>query len=91
LRGDQKARAEFYQSALLNGWMCPNEVRREESLPPIPGGDVFRAPVNTAPIAGAPVPAKKPEPAPAAPPVGGEVSDTNLGPIGTETGDSAVA
>ena len=35
LRGDSAARASFYQSALTNGWMTINEVRRLEDLPSI--------------------------------------------------------
>ena len=35
LRGDSKTRADFYQSAIQNGWMEVNEVRRLENLPPI--------------------------------------------------------
>lgn len=39
LRGDMVARAAFYQSAVQNGWMTPNEVRSREELDPLPGGD----------------------------------------------------
>lgn len=35
LRGDSKTRADFYQSAIQNGWMEVNEVRRLENLPPL--------------------------------------------------------
>lgn len=41
LRGDSKARADFYASALQNRWMVPNEVRERENLNPIEGGDEF--------------------------------------------------
>lgn len=42
LRGDSKARAEFYSSALNNGWMNRNQVCRSENLPPIgPAGDIY--------------------------------------------------
>lgn len=41
LRADSKGRAEYYNSALNNGWMNRNEVRRLENLPPVPGGDVY--------------------------------------------------
>lgn len=41
LRADSKSRAEFYNSALNNGWMNRNEVRAKENLPPCPGGDKF--------------------------------------------------
>lgn len=43
LRGDSKARSEFYRAALGDtqkpGWMVRNEVRRLENLPPVPGWD----------------------------------------------------
>lgn len=43
LRGDSKARAEFYTAALGDtqkpGWMVRNEVRKLENLEPIPGWD----------------------------------------------------
>lgn len=43
LRGDSKARAEFYTAALGDtqkpGWMVRNEVRALENRPPIPGWD----------------------------------------------------
>jgi HK97 family phage portal protein/HK97 family phage major capsid protein len=39
LRGDMAARAAFYQSAIQNSWMTPNEVRAREELDPLPGGD----------------------------------------------------
>jgi HK97 family phage portal protein len=41
LRGDSAARAAFYASALQNGWMTRNEVRRLENLPPVEGGDIL--------------------------------------------------
>lgn len=41
LRGDSAARANFYASALQNGWMTRNEVRRLENLPPVKGGDIL--------------------------------------------------
>lgn len=54
LRGDSKARAEFYASALTNGWLSVNEVRAMENRNPVPGGDTLRAPLNMAPIDGQP-------------------------------------
>lgn len=41
LRADSKGRAEFYNSALNNGWMNRNEVRGKEDMPPVAGGDVY--------------------------------------------------
>ena len=35
LRGDSKSRADFYESALANGWMTISEVRDLENLPKI--------------------------------------------------------
>ena len=35
LRGDSTTRASFYESAIQNGWMEVNEVRRLENLPPL--------------------------------------------------------
>lgn len=39
LRADSKGRAEFYRTMITAGGMTPNEVRRLENLPPLPGGD----------------------------------------------------
>ncbi len=40
LRGDSKARAAFYQSAIAGGgWMTRNEARAKENLPPLDGLD----------------------------------------------------
>lgn len=48
LRGDAKARAEFYASGIVNGWMTRNEVRRRESLNDAEGLDEFLLPLNMA-------------------------------------------
>lgn len=50
LRGDSKARASFYQSALTNGWMTINEVRALENMPPVEGGNVPRMQSQNVPI-----------------------------------------
>lgn len=50
LRGDNEAQREFWQSALQNGHMNRNEVRRMRNLPPMPGGDVFTVQSNLIPI-----------------------------------------
>ncbi len=52
LRGDSKSRAELYSSALQNGWMSVNEVRRLENLPPIDGGDQHFNQTNLQPLTG---------------------------------------
>lgn len=46
LRGDSAARAAFYTTALQNGWMTRNEVRRLENLPPVEGGDILTVQSN---------------------------------------------
>lgn len=46
LRGDSAARSAFYTTALQNGWMTRNEVRRLENLPPVEGGDVLTVQSN---------------------------------------------
>lgn len=50
LRGDSPGRASFYQSALSNGWMTINEVRRKEDLPRVEGGDTPRMQMQNVPI-----------------------------------------
>ncbi|MGF6976364.1 HK97 family phage portal protein [Paraburkholderia sp. JPY465] len=43
LKGDAKSRNDAYRSALGRagepGWVTQNEVRKQENLPPVPGGD----------------------------------------------------
>ena len=46
LRGDSAARSAFYSTALQNGWMTRNEVRRLENLPPVEGGDILTVQSN---------------------------------------------
>jgi HK97 family phage portal protein len=46
LRGDSRARAAFYGSAIQHGWMVPNEPRELEDLPPVPWGDEPYRPYN---------------------------------------------
>jgi HK97 family phage portal protein len=46
MRGDAKARAEFYASAIVNGWMTRAEARDLEDLPMLPGLDVPLQPLN---------------------------------------------
>ncbi len=47
LRGDLKARADFYYKGLMMGWFSINDVRRLENMNPVIGGDTHRAPINT--------------------------------------------
>lgn len=53
MRGDAKARAEFYTSAITNGWMSRNEVRNLENLNPVDGLDEHLQPLNMAPVGSA--------------------------------------
>lgn len=46
LRGDNKTRAEFYASGIVNGWLTRNEARRLEDLNPIDGLDDPLLPLN---------------------------------------------
>lgn len=46
LRGNSKARGEFYKKAITNGWMTRNEVRAAENLNPIDGLDEILVPLN---------------------------------------------
>nr|WP_310615841.1 phage portal protein [Pantoea cypripedii] len=50
LRADSAGRAAYYTSALQNGWMSRNDVRRLENLPPIQGGDIYTVQVNLTPL-----------------------------------------
>ena len=50
LRGDSTARAALYSSALQNGWMSRDEVRRLENRGRIEGGDVYTVQSNLLPI-----------------------------------------
>lgn len=49
LRGDSKARSEFYNSALDRAWMSPNEVREKENMNPREGGDEYLRQSNMEP------------------------------------------
>lgn len=48
LRADPMTRYNLGRIGILSGMLKPNEWRRGERLPPVPGGDEVRAPVNTA-------------------------------------------
>jgi HK97 family phage portal protein len=50
MRGDSKARAEYYASGHQNGWLTTNEIRRAEDLQPVPGGDTLFVQTNLAPM-----------------------------------------
>lgn len=46
LRADSAGRAAYYTSALQNGGMSRNDVRRLENMPPIEGGDIYTVQLN---------------------------------------------
>ena len=50
LRGDMRARAEFYAKMRDLAAISPNEIRAKENLNPIDGGDIYLAPMNMAPL-----------------------------------------
>lgn len=49
LRGDHKARSEFYRSGITAGWLTPNEARELEDLNRKEGGDSLYRPLNVEP------------------------------------------
>jgi HK97 family phage portal protein len=46
LRGDNTARANFYQSGIVAGWLTRNEAREMEGLNAIEGADELLVPLN---------------------------------------------
>lgn len=46
LRADSAGRAAYYTTALQNGWMSRNDVRRLENMAPIPGGEIYTVQLN---------------------------------------------
>lgn len=50
LRGDSKARAEFYRVMREVGAMSANDIRAKENEPPVEGGDTYLQPLNMAPL-----------------------------------------
>lgn len=50
LRADSAGRAAYYTSALQNGWMSRNDVRRLENMAPIEGGDIYTVQLNLTPL-----------------------------------------
>jgi HK97 family phage portal protein len=71
LRGDHKARAEYYRTRWGIGSLTGNEIRSFEEEPPIDGLDFPWAPTNSAPIGadGRSMAPPKPAPTPAPEPV----------------------
>jgi phage portal protein BeeE len=54
LQADTLARAQSYMQLITCHVMVPNEARRREGLPDMPGGDAFFSPNTTAATAPAP-------------------------------------
>ena len=50
LKGDTKARAEWYRIMLQEGPFCVNDVLALEDMPDVPGGDKHRASLNYVPL-----------------------------------------
>ena len=50
LLGHGQERSEYFSRMVNAGVMTPNEARNQSGLSDVDGGDVIRAPVNTAPI-----------------------------------------
>ncbi|MFI6296717.1 phage portal protein [Nonomuraea sp. NPDC050790] len=50
LRGDSRARAEFYRVMREVGALSANDIRDLEDLPPVDGGDTYLQPMNMAPL-----------------------------------------
>lgn len=46
LKGDFESRAAVIQSSVGGPWLTRNEARRDNNLPPIPGGDELIVPLN---------------------------------------------
>jgi HK97 family phage portal protein len=61
MRGDQAARAAFYQSGITAGWLTPNEARELENMNKKDGGDSLYRPLNVEP---ADAPYRQQEPMP---------------------------
>jgi HK97 family phage portal protein len=76
LRGDSAARAAFYRVMREVGAYNANEIRDQEDLPPIDGGEIYLQPTNLAPLGTEPN-----LPAPQVPP------DPNADPNADPNGD----
>lgn len=46
LRGDIKARGDYYVRGRQWGWLSANDIRAKENMEPIDGGDKYLAPLN---------------------------------------------
>jgi HK97 family phage portal protein len=83
LRGDMKARAEFYTKLRDLGAINPDEIRALENMNPIDGGDLYLVPLNMVSLkeAGKP-PEPPPAPAPADPAIDPEPTPDPAAPGG---------
>jgi HK97 family phage portal protein len=50
LRADSVGRSAYYTTALQNGWMSRNDVRKLENMPPISGGEIYTVQLNLTPL-----------------------------------------
>ena len=50
LRGDSKARSEYYKNMFMVAAMSPNDILALENMPPVPGGDERFVPLNMKPL-----------------------------------------
>ena len=48
LRGDSKARGEFYKTLFMLGAISQNEIRKKENMNPIENGNIYYIPLNMA-------------------------------------------
>ena len=62
MRGDSRARAEFYRVMREIGALSANEIRDLEDRPPVEGGDTYLQPLNLAPLGSTPQPDSGPTP-----------------------------
>jgi len=63
-RTDSETRFKVHQTALAGGWESINEVRKDENLPPVEGGDEPRIQMQYVPLSKANEPPPAPAPAP---------------------------
>jgi HK97 family phage portal protein len=80
LRTEIDVRFAAYQTALNSGWQSINEVRAQEGLGPVEGGDEPRVQMQYVPLSQAIEPPAPAEPAPAPPPPSNEPPPTEPPP-----------
>ena len=62
LRGDAKARGEFYATLFNIGALSPNEIRSLENMNPVPDGDGHYVQLNMVEVGKEPMPTANPKP-----------------------------